>query len=130
LKRGSRQHLSSAVTRSKQPKKQEDLDKSGLDKSRDLTPKNQKADIRSTSQNRVLGKKNTAEINDKSINKGIAKNDESQMLVSQMPKSKPPLQTNQPNLKGKVSISNTNKPKVIEPASKKKKTRNVFDDNS
>ena len=72
LKRGSRQHLSSAITRGK-TSKEDELNKSALDKSRDLTPKNTKSDNRSISQNRVLGKRNPRDSNDKSMNKGAAK---------------------------------------------------------
>lgn len=96
------------MNKSKQPKKKEedDLNKSGFDRSRDLTPKNE----RPVSQNRVLGKRNNRDNNnDKSINKGIPKN-ELQNEDTINSRAKPPLNNNK---KG-VPISNkpTNTPKA------------------
>lgn len=62
LKRGSRQHLSSALNRSKQPKdKNVSANKSELEEgNRSITPRRNLPEGRSTSQHRVLDKKNNS----------------------------------------------------------------------
>lgn len=71
MKRGSRQHLSSALNRSKQPKDSNlSANKSELDDgNRSITPRKNALDGRSTSQNRVLGKKTKNPVSEKVIPK-------------------------------------------------------------
>ena len=122
LKRGSRQHLSSALNRSKPPKQQtqeDDLNRSGISK-RDLTPRNN----RSVSQNRVLGKRN----DEKGNTRTHANSNASELSNSRKVMTKPPL------AKGTGKKEPTGaKPsqKTVSPAnSRMKKTKNVFNDDS
>ena len=122
LKRGSRQHLSSALNRSKPPKQQtqeDDLNRSGISK-RDLTPRNN----RSVSQNRVLGKRN----DEKGNTRTHANSNASELSNSRKGMTKPPL------AKGtgkKESAGAKPAQKTVSPAnSRMKKTKNVFNDDS